>query len=129
MVRGLAATPQLLTTYGNIIAEQEACGFIERVDDEQLSDNAHYIPHHPVRKDSATTPIRIVYDCSFHSSFDNPSLNDCVHALAHHYLMTCVPILLRFHSFTYGLSTDIKKAFLHVGLDERDRLHHIFLVI
>ena len=80
MVRRLAATPQLLTTYGNIIAEQEARGFIERVDDAQPSDNAHYIPHHPVRKDSATTPIRIVYDCSFHSSFDNPSLNDCLHA-------------------------------------------------
>jgi len=35
--------------------------------------------------------------------------------------MTRVSILLRFHSFTYGLSTDIKKAFLHVGLEESDR--------
>lgn len=33
MVRRLAATPQLLTTYGNIITEHEARGFIERVDD------------------------------------------------------------------------------------------------
>ena len=41
MVRRLAATPQLLTTYGNIIAEQEARGFIERVDGAQPSDNAH----------------------------------------------------------------------------------------
>lgn len=80
MVRRLATTPQLLTTYGTIIAEQEAHGFIERVDNAQLSDNVYYIPHHPVRKDSATTPIRIVYDCGFYSSFDNSSLNDCLHA-------------------------------------------------
>ena len=57
MVRRLAATPQLLATYGNIIAEHETRGFIERVDDPQPTDNAHYIPHHPVKKDSATTPI------------------------------------------------------------------------
>lgn len=30
-------------------------------------------------------------------------------------------ILLQFRTFTYGLSTDIEKAFLHVGLDESDR--------
>ena len=78
MVRRLAATLQLLTTYESIIAEHETRGFIERVDNPQPTDNAHYIPHHPVRKDSATTPIGICYDCSFHSSPDNPSLNDCL---------------------------------------------------
>ena len=30
-------------------------------------------------------------------------------------------ILLRFRTFTYGLSTDIEKALLHVGLDDSDR--------
>ncbi|PFX23152.1 hypothetical protein AWC38_SpisGene12298 [Stylophora pistillata] len=30
-------------------------------------------------------------------------------------------ILLRFRTFAYGLSTDIEKAFLHVGLDDSDR--------
>ena len=42
MVRRLAATPQLLNTYGNIITEQEACDFIEKVDDARPTDNAHY---------------------------------------------------------------------------------------
>ena len=120
MVRRLAATPQLLTTYGNIIAEQEAHDFIEKVDDARPTDSAHYIPHHPVRKDSATTPIRIVYDCSFHSSFATPSLNDCLHA-GPPFLNDMCSILLRFRTFTYGLSTDIEKAFLHVGLDKSNR--------
>ena len=30
-------------------------------------------------------------------------------------------IILRFRTYTYGLSTDIEKAFLHVGLNEGDR--------
>ena len=30
-------------------------------------------------------------------------------------------ILLRFRTYTYGLSTDIEKTFFHVGLDESDR--------
>jgi len=29
--------------------------------------------------------------------------------------------MLRFRTFTYGLSTDNEKAFLHVGLDDSDR--------
>ena len=120
MVRRLAATPQLFNTSGNIIAEHEACGFIERVADPQPTDNAHYIPHHPVKKVSATTPIRIVYNCSFHSSPDNPSLNDCL-LVGPPFLSNMCSILLRFRTFTYGLSTDIEKAFLHVGLDDSDR--------
>ena len=66
MFLSLAATPQLLETYENIIAEPEARGFIERVDDVKSTDNTHYIPHYPVKKESATTPIRIVYYCNFH---------------------------------------------------------------
>ena len=86
----------------------------------QPTDDAHYIPHHPVKKDSATTPIRIVYDCSFHSSPDNPSLNDCL-LVGPPFQSNLCSILLRFRTFTYGLSTDIEKAFLHVGLDDSDR--------
>ena len=119
MICRLAATPELLHTYGNIIPEHEAHGFIERVADPQPTDKAHYIPHHPVKKDSATTPIRIVYDCSFHSSPDNHSLNDCL-LVGPPFLNMC-SILLRFRTFTYGLSTDIEKAFLHAGLDDSDR--------
>lgn len=120
MVRRPAATPQLVTTYGNTIAEYEARRFIERVVDPQPTDDAHYIPHHPVKKDSATTPIRIVYDCSFRSSPESPSLNDCL-LVGPPFQNNMFSTLIRLRSFTYGFSTDIERAFLHVDLDDSDR--------
>ena len=59
----LSQDPELLHIYGKIITEQEDKGFIEKVTDLQLTKNVHYIPHHPVKKTSSTTPIRIVYNC------------------------------------------------------------------
>lgn len=111
---------QLLTTYGNIIAEHEAQRFIDRVEDVQLTGKAHYIPHNTVKKRSATTTIRIFYDCSLHSSPDNPSLNNCL-LVGQSSLNNKCPITLQFCTFTYSLSTDIKTAFLHSGLDKGDR--------
>ena len=70
----LAKTPGLLKMYGEIIKEQEKRGYIEKVNTTSSQANVHYIPHHPVRKESATTPIRIVYDCSCKQSSDTPSL-------------------------------------------------------
>lgn len=69
----------MLTKYGETIKEQERQGFIERVDDKIKSGRkAHYIPYHPVKKESAATPIRIVYDCSCRATAAHPSLNDCL---------------------------------------------------
>ena len=62
MAYRLAKTSDLLKQYGVIIAQQEQKGFIERVSDTNCQHNVHYIPHHPVRKESSTTPIRIVYE-------------------------------------------------------------------
>ena len=76
----LSKTPELLKTYGTIIKDQEQRGFIERVQSSSHTHNVHYIPHHPVRKDSATTPIQILYDCSCKQSRNSPSLNNCLSA-------------------------------------------------
>ena len=72
----LSRTPNLLKTFGEIISNQAQHGFIENVTESQIPLNCHFIPHHPVKKDSATTPIRIVYDCSCRQSSSHPSLND-----------------------------------------------------
>ena len=83
-------------------------------------DQAHYIPHHPVRKESSTTPIRIVYDCSCRMSEKHPSLNDSLE-VGPSLVNDICSILLRFRIHRFGLSTDIEKAFLHVKLDQADR--------
>ena len=51
-MRRLAKEPAMLKTYGEIIAEQERRGFIEKVSDTDLDRDKqiHYIPHHPVKK-------------------------------------------------------------------------------
>ena len=126
MVHRLAKTPRLLKMYDSIIKEQLTRGFIERVDDNYRRGSVHYIPHHPVRKESSTTPIRIVFDCSCKSSADSPSLNDCLHPGPPSVNDLC-SILVRFRQHNIAFSADIEKAFLHVHLDKEDRDYTRFL--
>ena len=128
LVKWLTLTPTLLKAYNQILAEQENRGFIERVDAVDDTFGTHYIPHHSVEKDSPTTPIRIVFDCSCRQTSNHPSLNDC--------LMIGLPccndlctILLRIRSHRFGISTDIEKAFLHIQLhpDDRDFTHFYWM--
>ncbi|XP_064632755.1 uncharacterized protein LOC135491048 [Lineus longissimus] len=74
MVRRLK--PEIRETYDRIIKDQLFRDFVELVPDDNVK-TGHYLPHHPVAKDSVTTPIRIVYDCSCKTGA-NPSLNDCL---------------------------------------------------
>ena len=125
LARRLSNDPNLLQTYGSILSDHLKRGFIEKVTTLQCS-KAHYIPHHPVKKQSSTTPIRIVFDCSCHSSQSHPSLNDCL-LTGPPFLNDMCSILIRFRIHKYGFSTDIEKAFLHVNLDENDRDYTRFL--
>jgi len=117
----LKHTPELLTIYDNIIKDQELRGFIEKVDgDDHTLENTHYLPHWPVKKDSVTVPIRIVYDCSCRGNANSANLNDCLTPVPP-YLNNLCTILLRFHSHAFALATDIEKAFLHVQFHPDDR--------
>ena len=119
-------TPDLLQLYNNILEEQEKRGFIERVDDSSKVKDVHYLPHHPVKKNSPTTPVRIVYDCSCRESNNSASLNDCL-TVGPPFLNDLCAILLRFRTHPYAFTTDIEKAFLHVQLHESDRDYTRFL--
>ena len=80
----------------------------------------HYILHHCVKKISATTPIRIVYDCSCRQSNEHPSLNDCL-LTGPHFLNDLCSICLCFRTHSYAISTDIEKAFLHINRHKEHR--------
>ena len=120
LVRNLRRHPELLKLYDSIIKEQERRGFIERVDIALNTSDVHYLSHHAVKKDSQTTPIRIVYDCSCRNSANTASFNDCL-IVGPPFINDLCAILLRFRSHPFALSTDIEKAFLHVKLHQADR--------
>ncbi|XP_071145320.1 uncharacterized protein [Mytilus edulis] len=99
VIRRLANKPNILKMYGDIIMEQERRHFIEKVEETKLPTDrpVHYIPHHPVAKESSTTPIRIVYDCSCKDERDNPSLIECLES--HPPVMNDITgILMRFRA-------------------------------
>ena len=83
-------------------------------------DKVHYLPHHGVvRKDRATTKIRVVYDASARNR-DHPSLNDCLYT-GPTFGQSIFDILLRFRRHPVALAADIEKAFLMVSMAPEDR--------
>ena len=126
LARKLSHTPNLMRLYGDIIADQLNRGFVEQVDESQIPEQCHFIPHHPVKKDSATTPVRIIYDCSCRQSPNQPSLNDCLQP-GPPFINDLCELLIRFRTHKIGIVTDIEKVFLHVHLAEEDR-HYTYFV-
>ena len=128
LITRLQDSPTTFKLYHNIITDQEARGFIEKVPPNSQPANAHYLPHHPVTKNSATTPIRIVYDCSCRQSKNHASLNDCL-LVGPPFLNDLCSIVLRFRSHVIAFATDIEKAILHVRLHDSDQDSTRFLWI
>ena len=70
----------MLAEYDRIIKEQLQAGIIENVVELEKSENIHFFPHtEVVRKDAATTKVRVVYDASSKEGKNGTSLNDCLH--------------------------------------------------
>jgi len=73
------------------------------------------LPHHHFEKDSPTTPICIVFDCSCRQGSNHPCLNDCL-MIGFPCSNNLCAILLHFRLHRCGISTNIEKAFLHIHL-------------
>ena len=122
----LKSTPEQLDKFGQILSNQLESGFIEEVPNAVVSSNTHYLPQLTVSKDSKTTPIRIVYDCSAKSNSKSISLNDCLYTGPS--LVEDLPkVLLKFRLNKWAFSADISKAFLRIGLQEVDRDYTRFI--
>ena len=116
--RRLYGNKKYLLAYDNIFEEQLKSDFIEEVT-EDSSTLCHYIPHHPVIRNSPTTPVRIVYDCSCRTP-EGLSINDCLETgpPLHN---SIVDILIRFRLHNIAIVTDIEKAFHQIKIDKSQR--------
>ena len=118
--RKFATDPTYMKVYQEVILDQERRGFIERIQENESNDQpVHYLSHHGVHKDSATTPVRVVFDCSARAS-NGISLNDCLES-GPSLVPDLVKVLLRFRLQKYAFVSDIEKAFLMVQLQPEDR--------
>jgi len=106
----------VLEAYHEVFVSWEKEGIIERID----GGTGHYLSHHGVLKpDSTTTPVRPVFNASFKAK-GNPSLNACLE-VGPNMLEEIPSILTRFRMGPVGVTSDIRKAFLQIEIEEKDR--------
>ena len=114
--------PKLLQTYANTFLEQLKDGTLERVTPDMIAPvgKTYYMPHHlVVRQDKETTKVRVVYDCSSKMA-GNVSLNDCLEVPEPLYA-DLLAVLINFRVHKVAIIGDIEKAFLQIGMAEKDR--------
>ena len=75
----LKRDPVKFKHYDKVIQDQVKMGFVEKVEENRPKLVAcHYLPHHSVAKESSSTPLRVVFNCSSKSGPQQISLNDCL---------------------------------------------------
>ena len=117
LMKKLRGDEEMLIEYDRIIKQQEKEGIIERCTSMPPDGFVHYFPHFgAVKNDRETTKLRVVGD----ASSNNPSLNSrlekgpCL-------LPLLVEVLIRFRVHKVAMISDIKQAYLNVGVMEKDR--------
>ncbi|UYV63468.1 hypothetical protein LAZ67_2004158 [Cordylochernes scorpioides] len=113
-----------MNEYGQIFEECINQGIIEYSREDKL-DGVHNLPHRPVyKRNSQTSKIRPVFNASARKR-DKLSLDDCLDKGPN--LIEIIPILLnKFRKYEVGVSSDIEKAFLQIGIKEEDRDAAVF---
>ena len=114
--------------YVKVVTEYFTSGHTERVPNADLKRptlDAFCLAHHAVYKDSATTPLRIVFAGSMKTT-SGVSLNDqlLVGPTVHPPLND---VLIRFRRYPYVLTTNVSKMYRTISLAPEDRDYHRFL--
>ena len=112
--------------FKTILMDYHRRDFIETVDHDPSK--GHFLPYHGVIKESATTPVRIVFNASAKSGDKAVSLNDCLET-GPNLTEKLVTSLVRFRMEKFALMADISKAFLRIQVRMEDRKFLKFLWI
>ena len=112
----------LLRQYDDILRDQLNSYIIEKVPEAEIvKEGTRYLSHFSVvRTDRETTKLRIVFDGSAKSGKESPSLNECLE-VGGNFMPLLFDTLVRFRSQPIAITADIKKAFLQIEIDEKDR--------
>ena len=119
---------ELTITYQAQIVDMIDRNVAIKLTEEQLRNYTgplQYLSHHEViKKDSASTPCRIVFNSS--AKYKGVSLNDCW-AKGPDVMNNMLGILIRFREGKYAIAGDIKKMYHSVHLSQLDQHMHRFL--
>ncbi|XP_068232198.1 uncharacterized protein [Palaemon carinicauda] len=119
---------ELKKEYQKVFDSYESDHIIEEVPRQEISgvNPVYYMPHRPVVKlSSSSTKIRPVFDASA-SCYNGVSLNDCLSS-GPSLNPDLVEVLIRFRRWPIAVTADIRKAFLQISVQEKDRDVHRFL--
>ncbi|XP_068757909.1 uncharacterized protein [Montipora capricornis] len=120
LVRKLQRDPDMIDKYDEIIPDQLKEGVVERVVEEP-NERVFYIPHKPVKRETATTTkLRIVFDASAKPNGNRLSLNECLET-GPPFQNLLWNVLVRNRLKPIALTADIKQAFLQVRIRTEDR--------
>lgn len=112
-------TEGLYEDYNAVFNEWLTEGIIEYVPENEVANWGHYLPHRHVIKENSTTRLRPVFDASAKDQ-QFPSLNECLEK-GPNLVELVSSILLRFREGSIGVISDIKRAFLQISIDVKDR--------
>ena len=124
----LVANKALLSEYNKLFQDQLAHLIAEKVPRSEISkDNVNFLPHLAIiREERTTSTVRVVFDASCKSQYDDLSLNDRLES-GPNYIPLFFDVIVRFRVHIIALIADIEKAFLWMETRREDRDYLRFL--
>ncbi|XP_050301535.1 uncharacterized protein LOC126739769 [Anthonomus grandis grandis] len=118
--RKLQSNADFKRMYQGFMDEYRDLGHMSEVVLEDVNKFAYYMPHHGVmKKESLTTKLRVVFDCSMQTS-TGVSLND-LQMVGPVIQPDLISILLRFREFQFVVSADVAKMYRQVLIAPNQR--------